>query len=160
MTAFTSLVDFRAFQRIDKFTAENDKFVEFRHDFESAAAMAQMDDVVDSALIEAEAAIMNTAAWGDETKQKSKAIYTLLMQLAAGGKAKQIVRGTPDRNGLMAWKRIISEYEPQVGNRWTGMLGGLLDPRTDGLAWKEQCAKSRAFGDLLLETQLGFELQL
>ena len=71
----------------------------------------------------------------------AKFLHSFLVQVTSG-KAFLIVRLCADGNGLMAWRRLIQEYEPKAAMRWTAMLSALLTPKwaEDGnfsLQWLE-----------------------
>ena len=51
-TVLRSIVDFKAFERIEKFDGRPEKFQEFRQDFEASSGMVDLDDVPEAALTE------------------------------------------------------------------------------------------------------------
>ena len=140
-----SIVDVKAFERLELFKGEDTKFAEFRTDFETACTMVGLDESLDAALTldETQLVLVNLHA---AEKLQRKALYALLMQLCSEGRARLIVRGTTKGAGFVAWGRIVAEYEPDIGNRYTGMLAGLVAPE-----WEHEIRRGRDFGEVLFE---------
>ena len=66
-------------------------------------------------------------AQGPDIALKNKAVY-LLFVASCRGRAQVLVRGVPKHAGLLAWRRMVRLYEPQVGGRFNAMLVGILAP--------------------------------
>eukprot|EP00972_Heterocapsa_arctica_P033162 4878965-Heterocapsa_arctica.AAC.1 len=60
------------------------------------------------------------------------------------GRALAIIRLIKSVNGMVAWKRLVSEYEPELAGRRCAVLAGLLTPD-----WTSKTAQP--FIDQLLE---------
>ena len=140
-----SIVDVKAFERLELFKGEDTKFAEFRTDFETACTMVGLDESLDAALTlnETQLVLVNLNA---AEKLQSRALYALLMQLCSEGRARLIVRGTTKGAGFVAWKRLVAEYDPDIGNRYTGMLAGLVAPE-----WEHEIRRGRGFGEVLFD---------
>ena len=65
-------------------------------------------------------------------------LHAVLAQVCAG-KALTLVRLQQDHNGLLAWRRLVTEYEPKQALRWTTMLTALMNPKwTDSSSFDTQ----------------------
>ena len=60
-------------------------------------------------------------------KLSAKQLYYLLVNTVRG-KALTLVRSAEKHHGLAAWKRIKTEYQPDVGGRHTAVLMGVMQP--------------------------------
>eukprot|EP00972_Heterocapsa_arctica_P039719 5853437-Heterocapsa_arctica.AAC.1 len=54
-------------------------------------------------------------------------LYSLLVQLCHG-EALAMVRLVPPTNGLLAWRKLVYEYEPEVAAPYCAVLASLLMP--------------------------------
>ncbi len=55
-------------------------------------------------------------------------VYGVLVQLCSG-KALVTIRLVAARDGLRAWKRLVTTYEPAMAMRWNAMLSGIQNPQ-------------------------------
>ena len=64
----------------------------------------------------------------ESARGKSKLWYGVLLQVCRG-RALSLVRSLSRRCGLLAWRRLVREYEPDSPVRHTAMLSSLLSPQ-------------------------------
>ena len=57
----------------------------------------------------------------------SRFTYGMLVQLCSG-KALVTLRLVTAGDGLQAWKKLVTTYEPAIAMRWNAMLSGILNP--------------------------------
>eukprot|EP00972_Heterocapsa_arctica_P014627 2154604-Heterocapsa_arctica.AAC.1 len=57
----------------------------------------------------------------------SRFLYNLLVQLCHG-EALAMVLLVPHSNGMLAWRKLVNEYEPEVAARYSAVLASLLMP--------------------------------
>eukprot|EP00972_Heterocapsa_arctica_P054905 8095156-Heterocapsa_arctica.AAC.1 len=63
----------------------------------------------------------------DNEEVSSRFLYNLLVQLCHG-EALALIRLIPRSNGMLAWRRLVNEYEPEVAARYCAVLASLLMP--------------------------------
>ena len=67
-----------------------------------------------------------------EAEETGRVIYNVLAQVCHG-RALAIIKQPMKGHGLECWRRLCREYEPDSSARFTSMLGGILEPRWEGL---------------------------
>ena len=55
-------------------------------------------------------------------------VYGMLVQLCSG-KALVTIHLVAAGDGLQAWKKLVTTYEPAMAMRWNAMLSGILNPQ-------------------------------
>eukprot|EP00972_Heterocapsa_arctica_P077272 11398503-Heterocapsa_arctica.AAC.1 len=63
----------------------------------------------------------------DNDETSSHFLYNLLVQLSHG-EALALIRLVPHSNGLLAWRKLVHEYKPEVAARCCAVLASLLMP--------------------------------
>ena len=123
-----SVVDPRILERVRDFSGRDEDFAEWHVRMCSLAELLGLGDEMRVACSEPYEATMDMGALPDEEcRDKARALYHILLQ-ACSGKAMTIVRAVPEHNGLVAWRRLINEYRPEVASRHNAMLMALLTP--------------------------------
>ena len=91
-----------------------------------------------------------------EFPMRSKLLYSLLAA-SCQGRALGIVRAVVRSSGLMAWRKLVSEYEPDLASRRMIMLSGILNPNfimekfpEQVLEWERQIALYQAAAKVVL----------
>eukprot|EP00972_Heterocapsa_arctica_P026260 3865106-Heterocapsa_arctica.AAC.1 len=57
----------------------------------------------------------------DNEEVSSRFFYNLLVQLCHG-EALALIRLIPHSNGMLAWRTLVNEYEPEVAARYCAVL--------------------------------------
>ena len=65
---------------------------------------------------------------GDAQAAVNRFIYGMLVQLCSD-KALVTIRLETAGDGLQAWKKLVTTYEPAIAMRWNAMLSGILNPQ-------------------------------
>ena len=65
---------------------------------------------------------------GDAQAAVSRFTYGMMVQLCSG-KALVTIRLVTAGDGLQAWKKLVTTYEPAIAMRWNAMLSGILNPQ-------------------------------
>ena len=65
---------------------------------------------------------------GEAQSAVSRFVYGMLVQLCSG-KALVTIRLVTAEDGLKAWKKLVTTYEPAIAIRWNAMLSGILNPQ-------------------------------
>ena len=141
----SSLVDMRTFGEVEKFTGKDEHFQTFRVDLEAAAMLVGLEELMNTAISQSESDL-EMSGFGDEVVMKSKVLYAVLVGKCREGRARMIVVNTPSKNGFLAWRRMVAEYEPQIGGRFMGMLAGLVTPD-----WNARSTAGERFQDVLMD---------
>ena len=117
----TGQVDPRVMNKCPTFSGCDTEWSEWSFIFESVAAMANLEPVMESAFtVSAEKPIAEVTP---EVKLRAKQLYYLLVNTVRG-KALTLVRSAEKHHGIAAWRRIKSEYQPDAAGRHTAMLMG------------------------------------
>ena len=123
----TGQVDPRVMNKCPTFSGR-DTWSEWSFIFESVAAMANFEPVMESAFTgSAEKPIADLTP---EIQLGAKQLYYLLVNTVRG-KALTLVRSAEKHLGTAAWKRIKTEYQPDAAGRHTAMLMGIMQPGWD-----------------------------
>eukprot|EP00974_Lingulodinium_polyedra_P037031 3552896-Lingulodinium_polyedra.AAC.1 len=83
----------------------------------------------------------------DLAVKKAKAIWVLLGSKLKAGRGRTIYKSVEKNNGVLAWRRLVDEYEADESSRYNAMLAGLLTPDFKGELEKD---KSKNFMTVLL----------
>ena len=121
-TPMTGQVDPCVMNKCPTFSGRDTEWSEWSFIFQSVAAMANLEPVMESALIGlAEKTIAELTL---EMKLGAKQMYYLFVNTVRG-KALTLVRSVEKNRGVAAWKRIKTEYQPDAAGRHTAMLVGI-----------------------------------
>jgi hypothetical protein len=131
-----SIVNPRILEKCPMFDGSNEKWMEWSFVFHSVAGLIGLETSMEGALTVAESD-MDFDSMETDHQARSKVLWYLLVNCCRG-KALTIIRGGENRNGLLAWRRMHSEYQPLVGGRFNAMLMSLLSPSwSDGSRFDE-----------------------
>ena len=134
-------VDPRVMNECPTFSGRDTEWSEWSFIFESVAAMASLEPVMESAFTgSAEKPIADLTP---EKRLGAKQLHYLLVNTVRG-KALTLVRSAEKHHGIAAWKLIKSEYQPDAAGRHTAMLMGIMQ-----LGWDSRNAAN--FLDRLTE---------
>ena len=126
--ASTAQVDPRVMNKCPTFSGRDREWSEWSFIFESVAAMANRETVMESAFTgSAEKPIADLTP---EMKLGAKRLYYFLVNTVQG-KALTLVRSAEKHHDIAAGKRIKSEYQPDAAGRHTAMFMGIMQPGWD-----------------------------
>ena len=107
------------------FSGRDTEWSEWSFIFESVAAMANLEPVMESAFTGSAEKPIAELTLG--VKLGAKQLYYLLVNKVRG-KALTLVRSAEKHHGVAAWKRIKTEYQPDAAGRHTATLMGIMEP--------------------------------
>ena len=138
----TGLVDTRTVGKLEQFDGRPDRWGDWS--FKARAwfgLLPESGGVVVETLLDAaeerEDPIKGETLSEDQVRL-ARLVYNVLAQVCTG-RALSVVRNVERGNGLECWRRLVREYEPASGARWSAMLAGILSPE----GW-EQLGPDRA----------------
>ena len=122
-------------------------FVEWKEQFQNIMTPLAIEDLLEAAVA------LPFEVDLDECTERNKIIARLLHMLIVpcvkgNAKAAMVVRGVPNKNGWVAWRRLCQEFQPRDTDRWAAIEAGLLSPQwtsanfVDQLReWKDDVAR-------------------
>ena len=83
-----------------------------------------MKAIMDKSALNGATAIITAALTPEETQLSTQLFYMLV--LLSKDRALALIRNCPENNGAEVWRRLVWEFEPSVGVRYTTILQALL----------------------------------
>jgi hypothetical protein len=120
------MVDLKGLQRPPTFSGKSEDWTEFKFRFEGIAALLVLDGVLSGCLRVSEEELAGDRLC-EEDAARSHILYSLLQNLVSG-RAMAILKLVPNRNGALAWRRLVAEYEPKSASRAVAQLVNILAP--------------------------------
>ena len=138
----SGLVDLKGLVRPPAYDGTDAKWREFKFRFETMVMLTGQKQMLE--LAEANTAIdFELQTLAPIHLPPAQLLYGLLVQCCAG-KALGVVKTVRDANGVLAWRRLLDEYEPAVSSRRLALMTAILQP-----AWKSTWTTSQ-FVEVLL----------
>lgn len=127
----TALVDTRTYGKLKNFRGEHSDWVIWSFVARSHFTLIDQryDVLLDAVATETEDNIVMSAL-GPEAQTLARTLYHVLVS-SCEGRALLVIRASEKGNGFHAWKRLLDEYQPSAGGRFTAILMALLHPSWD-----------------------------
>jgi len=122
--AASRLIDVKALTRPGVFDGHDREWMDWRFRFEGLCSLIDIDGLM--AAVQS-CDVSDVEVLELEFPMRSKLLYNLLVAYCQG-RALGIVRAVVRFSGLMAWRKLVSEYEPDLASRRMSMLSGILNP--------------------------------
>ena len=125
MIQLNKLVDLKSIMQLPRFGIQNEDFPEWKHTFLNLLTPLNVDRQMemtvsmDHEVTLRELDVRNTAI--------ARFLYMMLDVCTADSyKAAVEVRSVKEKNGYVAWRRLVRSYQPETVDRWTAVRLGLL----------------------------------
>lgn len=138
-----SVIDTKVLTRMTVWDGKDPGWQEWSFIFESSDALIGIEDDMMIVVNNSSDNAVQPGAMNDRAKVVAKALCHLLISLVRG-KAFTIVKNCEKHNGLLAWRRLMQEYQPAVAGRFNSMLMQIPTP-TD---WQE-VSRDKPFDEVL-----------
>ena len=122
------LINPRILERAPLFDGADKHFEEWYFSFSATLALLGFERVLAEAVAAVSDDELHLRNVDEDLKPTAKAIWYLLVTVLKG-KAQMVLKGSEKFNGLMAWRRVMKECQPNLGGRFNSMLMQILNPK-------------------------------